>query len=322
MRLHLFNPENDLALAAGVDNYTPPKSVMEFRTALAALPAWIAEPGDNIVAPEVSDRWLRDNGLDVGTRPEGTPAPWGWSGYAVRCFRRMGVGGPFPDVSSMRGLSARSAALYNRLKTLLPYPLPPAPTELRNPDLLPDTDRIMLKLPWSCSGRGVLDCEGLTPAQIRRRACDGIRRQGYVMIEPKLHKIQDFAMLFNGGRYVGLSVFKTEGTAYAGNIVAPQPELEKMLGVPYLKETAAAVEACLPQGYDGPAGVDMMLYESSGGSTMIYPAVETNLRLTMGFVALSLARRFGGGFFSIARGAQRGYQLVPPGGRFSAVLSQ
>lgn len=322
MRLHLFNPENDLALAADTVSYTPPKTVMEFRTALAALPAWIAEPGDNIIAPAVSEQWLHDNGLEVGTRPEGTPAPWGWSGYAVRCFRRMGISGPFPDVGRLRGLSARSSALYHRLEQLLPYPMPPAPIELRNPDELPDTDRIMLKLPWSCSGRGVVDCEGLTSAQIRRRACDGIRTQGYVMIEPKLKKIQDFAMLFNGGKYAGLSVFKTEGTAYAGNIVAPQPELEKMLGVPYLKETAAAVEASLPEGYDGPVGVDMMLYEGADGSTLIYPAVEMNLRLTMGFVALSLAERFGRGFFRIARGAQPGLQLVPPGGRFSAVLSR
>lgn len=322
MKLHLFNPENDLALAANVASFTPPKSVVAFRTALAALPAWLADDGDNIVAPGLDPAWLRANGLNVGLAGEGTPAPWGWSANAVARFRALGIEGPFPDVDALRRLSHRRSALalHRALQQRLPYPLPPEPLEITHPDQLPPTDRIVLKSPWSCSGRGVVDCEGMTEADIRRRAADSIRRQGSVMVEPKLRKVRDFAMLFNGGRYCGLSLFLTAGTAYTGNIVAPQQELAAMLGAAHLAETAAAIEAALPKEYTGPLGVDMMLYRADNGATLICPTVEINFRLTMGFVALALERRLGRGEFRISPGPAAGMQLVPAGGAFSAVF--
>lgn len=322
MRLHLFNPENDLALAAGTANFTPPKSVVAFRTALAALPAWLADPGDNIVAPGVSRQWLRESGLKVGLDREGIPSPWGWSANAIMQFRRLGICGPFPDTDHLRALSHRRTALrlHQALQGRLPYPLPPAPQEITDVADLPPTDRIVLKSPWSCSGRGVVDCEGMTEANIRRRAEDSIRRQGSVMVEPKLRKIRDFAMLFRNGQYLGLSLFLTSGTAYTGNVVAPQPELAAMLGAPRLAETAEAVSRALPQDYEGPLGVDMMLYEAPDGSQLICPTVEVNLRLTMGFVALALAERLGRGEFRITPGPAPGLQLVPPGAAFSATF--
>ncbi len=322
MKLHLFNPENDLALAAGTANFTPPKSVVAFRDALAALPIWLADEGDNVYAPATNPDWLRATGLRVGLNIAGAPAPWGWSANAVSRFRRLGISGPFPDVDRIRQLSHRRTALglHRALQGRLPYPLPPEPMEITDVAELPDTDLIVLKSPWSCSGRGVVDCEGMRSENIRRRAADSIRRQGSVMVEPKLRKLRDFAMLFDGGKYRGLSLFLTYGTAYVGNIVAPQQELAAMIGAPFLAETAAAIEAALPKEYAGPLGVDMMLYEATDGTTRICPTVEINYRLTMGFVALALAGRFGRGEFRIAPGPQPGLQLVPPGAAFSAVF--
>lgn len=319
MRVWLFNPENDLALAAGVANYTPPRAVAEFRAALAAIPAWMAAPSDNIIAPGVSTQWLREAGLEVGLLPEGIPTPWGWSANAVAQFRQHGIPGPFPDVERLRLLSHRRTALrlHQALQGRLPYPLPPAPMEISNVSELPETDRIFLKSPWSCSGRGVVDCQGLTSEQIRRRAADTIRAQGSVMVEPRLNKIRDFAMLFSNGKFQGLSLFETNGTAYCGNIIAPQPELEAQLGAPYIKETAAAIESCLPADYHGPLGVDMMLCADG----RICPTVEVNLRFTMGFVALALAKRFERGTFRIAPHPLPGVQLVPPTGKFRAALT-
>lgn len=322
LKLHLFNPENDLALAAGTANYTPPKSVAAFRAALAAIPAWLAEPGDNIIAPGVTESWLREAGLEVGLRLEGIPEPWGWSANAVAQFRHIGVNGPFPDVERMRFLSHRRTALrlHAALQGKLPYVLPAAPIEITDISQLPDTDRIFLKSPWSCSGRGVIDCLGLSGENIKRRASDAIRRQGSVMVEPRLNKVRDFAMLFRSGKYLGLSLFETNGTAYTGNVVASQPELAAMLGAPHLLETAVAIEQWLPSlGYDGPLGVDMMLYESDG-EMKICPTVEVNLRLTMGFVALALERRFGRGFFRIAPHRLDGISLIPANAHFSAAL--
>lgn len=300
--LWLFNPENDLALAAGVENYTPPRSVVRLRTALAALPIWLSSPGDNIIVPGLDPAWLRSTGLDIGLSPEGTPRPWGWSAAAVRTFRALGIDGPFPDVERLRMLSHRRTAqkLYDRL-----HPDYPRPLEVTDIADLPGTDRIVLKSPWSCSGRGVINCSGMSADAIARRAETSIRRQGSVMVEPLLPKVRDFAMLFEaaGGTvsYRGLSLFfNSTPTAYGGNIVAPEEELAEELGAEGLRETADAVARALTDilgaDYSGPLGVDMMLY---GPEHKICPTIEINLRLTMGFVALALQRRFGRGRLTV-----------------------
>ena len=323
MKLHLFNPENDLALAAAAANFTPPKSVVEFRTSLAALPIWLAEPGDNIIAPGLNLEWLRQTGTAVGVETVGVPEPWGWSENTVWQYRRLGITGPFPNIERLRQLSHRrtSMSLYNHLSTSnLPYSLPPGPHEIFSTDELPDSDLIILKSPWSCSGRGVVDCQGLSSDIIRRRAEESIRRQGSVMVETKLSKVRDFAMLFENGKYRGLSLFLTNGTAYTGNIVAPEHELVRMLDTPYLKETARAIESWIPTDYSGPLGVDMMLLDDGN----ICPCVEVNLRKTMGFVASALARRFGSGELRIIPRPSTiplsAIRLVPENSHFAAIL--
>lgn len=320
MRLHLFNPENDLALAAGTANFTPPKSVVAFRTALAVIPAWLADDGDNIVAPGVDPRWFESQGLNVGLKLEGEPAPWGWSRNAELLFRRLGCCGPFPDVDIIRHLSHRRTALWlhSLLQGRLPYDLPPAPREIREVSELPAGSNWVLKSPWSCSGRGVVDCTAVSQQTMLRRAADSIRCQGSVMVEPRLEKVHDFAMLYEstdkGIEYRGLSLFFNSGqTAYGGNIIAPREELAAQIGAPYLEETAVAVaealSAIVGKTYRGPIGVDMMVY---GRDRLICPTVEVNWRTTMGFVALALGRR---GFCGRMHVTPTGACLSLPGGK-------
>ena len=49
--LHLFNPENDLALALGCRHYTPPPHAVAIHNAGALLPMWWAEKEDRVIAP-------------------------------------------------------------------------------------------------------------------------------------------------------------------------------------------------------------------------------------------------------------------------------
>lgn len=303
MRLHIFNPENDMALAANVANYTPPKSVAQFKRRMAWLPLILANDGDNIWAPDIDRDLFRRKcdqfGVDAGLEAQGEPAPWGWSANAVEQFRRIGITGPFPDCDAIRRLSHRRTALllHRALSSRLPYPLPPEPLEVTDLRMLPPGRDFFLKSPWSCSGRGVVDCRTLSDEQIRRRANDAIRRQGSVMLEAALPKRRDFAMLFTAkaGRvqYQGLSLFHNKASvAYAGNIIAPEESLREQLAAPHFDETQTAVAQALEQiignDYEGPLGVDMMLY---GRENLICPTVEVNLRTTMGFVAMALARR-------------------------------
>ena len=308
--LHLFNPENDLALAHGEANYTPPKPVQIFHNALQALPLWYAAPADCVYAPDVDPQWWQEMnrrfGLDVTQGSHGRPNPWGWSAHAVQQFRRIGISEPFPDVNLIRQLSHRrtTVSIHRHLTAhgLLPYPLPPEPVEATTTEQamehLTSGDAHFIKSPWSSSGRGVMDCTNMEPTHLRHVVQGIIDRQGSVMIERKLQRKRDFAMLFecrNGAAsYRGLSLFfNSNATAYGGNIVAPQSTLQAMLGIDaeLLQCTATAVERALTdcvaaKGYEGPVGVDMMLYSEQ----RICPIIEVNVRRTMGFVALSLAR--------------------------------
>ncbi|MBR2415885.1 MAG: hypothetical protein IKB11_03925 [Bacteroidaceae bacterium] len=49
MKLHIFNPENDLALADGNSNYCPPPMARAIARDLAALPLWYASGCDCVL---------------------------------------------------------------------------------------------------------------------------------------------------------------------------------------------------------------------------------------------------------------------------------
>lgn len=321
MKVHLFNPENDLALAAGKANYTPPLPVRRFKEALAQLPRWYADTDDIILTPGMTVTDLPANAF---------PAPWGWSANTIAQFQKVGLSGPFPDVEIIRRLSHRRTALnlHRELqRSDLPYPLPPEPNEITDADQITSAD-IILKSPWSCSGRGVVDCSNITRESIINIAKGIIRRQGSVMVEPKLDKTKDFALLYeieNGEvAFKGISSFFTSATdtAYGGNLCASQDELRAELPEEQLSATIEAVAEALSRivapYYSGPVGVDMILY---GPEQTICPTIEVNLRRTMGFVALSLYERLGRGIFRISPRPEDGIQLIDTNPYFSATFS-
>lgn len=170
--------------------------------------------------------------------------------------------------------------------------------------------RAILKAPWSGSGRGVHPtAEHLSEkdwAWIRRT----LKQQGGVEVEPFYHKIKDFAMEFwtEGGQvhYEGLSLFETTaGGVYAGNLVASEEEKERQLtqyiSKSFLRELRERLVTLLngsgvPAWYTGPFGIDMMICrvphpQGDPGGAAVHPFVELNLRMTMGWLAILLARQ-------------------------------
>lgn len=87
----------------------------------------------------------------------------------------------------------------------------------------------------------------------------------------------------------------TETGGYTGNTLAPQATLERAHVRQFdcldiLKEICSAVlSQRIAARYEGPLGVDMMLVKTSQG-IMLHPCIEVNLRRTMGYVALDVAR--------------------------------
>ena len=242
--------------------------------------------------------------------------PWGWSANAIRQFENAGVSGScLPDkafAERMRQLSHRRSAawLSRQLAVSVNYRLPEPPVEATSMaqvhEFLMRHDGCFVKSPWSGSGRGVVDST-LIPARQLDRIADGIiRRQESVMLEPRLDKILDFAMLFESSaetgcvRHVGYSAFFNEtANAYGGNRIMTDDRLCELLasrvGYEPIEQTVQAIVPLLAEllresGYNGYFGVDMMVYRSPSGEMLICPAVEINLRMTMGVVAWHLGQ--------------------------------
>lgn len=324
-RVHLFNPENDLALAQGSSNYTAPPNAVALHNAGEMLPMWYATDGDYIIAPNADIQWLRhvsqlfNINIEIFNNSHQSnlteACPWGWSHDARRQLIKAGVSDSIlhndDTLNKLRRLSHRHTSLLvmQQLKQRLPFSIPPLPIEALSPDEVVSYRNThkgcFIKSPWSSSGRGVFDASMLSSDELMRRANGIIRRQGSVMCEVALNKVQDFAMLFysNGQNvsFMGYSSFFTEHIgAYSGNIVAPDSEIKRQLSTmidpKHLDITSSVLSEILTEiitpHYTGFLGVDMLIYRDSNNQPCLAPCLEVNLRTTMGIVAWHLSNRF------------------------------
>ncbi len=257
----LFNPSNDMALAANVKHYTPPPRIQQMEADLADLALLWRE------------------------------GPWGWSLATKERYRRMGYADLPSDewLGELRALSSREWACRYINMLLEATQGPYVGHEMRFVSCVEPTEEpLVVKTPWSSSGRGV------------RFYPEGLRMpiesaEGLCVDRFYADKLHDFAMEFDveehDVRYLGLSLFLTDARgAYRGNLLASQQELRRIIGMPegVEQELASAFASLAPLGsYRGPLGIDMMMLADG----RIHPCVEVNFRRTMGHLALTLAQR-------------------------------
>ncbi len=328
MKAWLFCPENDMALADGGARYTPPAGALAVGRAGRLLPMlWASDDGVVIVPRR---EWQGEATLEAADRMRSLYgahgrvvceadlsgyelSPWGWSSYVRTLLREAGAtdGDMYDDeaVGRIRALSHRRISVkVNSLLQERGVTVPPLPVEVRSLDEITAIARdyegigycgVVIKLPWSCSSRGVVMADSKRIAALGGQIEGMIRRQGSVLVEPWVNGTADFAMLFEsygGGRvmYRALSAFVTDSAGrYGGNVVGRQSSLRSIVGelpqklIPALEEALGNV---IGRDYKGWLGVDMMRYTYDGISC-IAPCVEVNLRMTMGVAAYLTAGR-------------------------------
>jgi len=277
----LFNPSNDMALAANLRQYTPPLHIQQMEAELATL----------------SRFW------DEG--------PWGWSLATKQRYVRMGIEhSELPSdawLAQCRRLSSRqfAAGYYSRLCAHFPLTelvlcqaqfvsgIGQMEHALRACLESSPSGRVIAKAPWSSSGKGNVLVDSTLPTTERLRIERIIRQQGGVLVEPfYADKALDFAMEFwvgeTGAEFRGFSVFSSDEMGhYEGNIVDSQESLMKRIGLPEPLLKILIGYHCrelstLP--YRGPVGIDMMRLQDG----RLHPVVEINFRMTMGMLALLL----------------------------------
>ena len=346
MKLHFFNPEHDIALATDVKRFTAPSAARQLRHDLGFLPALWADDGDFVLVEDVDEavrqsksfgtlmaavRFVSEDDLRRWVRAEKSLKnleiePWGWDWGVVETLTKAGLADFCPSeeqFQTIRRLSNRKWAaetLLPALRTRISWPTVGVSRYisdendldfdeiLHNENAFESVSKIVLKSPWSSSGRGIRYAFNATQfARNLSWARRVVEQQGGVMVEPFYEKIADFAMEFDAKAdgsivYKGLSLFVTSNGAYTGNLIASEREKRKILSefvpekvVEELREAIVELLKTALQGrYSGPFGIDMMVVRNESknrGEKMefaLHPCVELNLRRTMGHAALAI----------------------------------
>ena len=313
VKLHLFNPEHDIALASNLAHFTAPHAGRQLRADLGYLPALWAGADDYILVDHAEsarrsyERLRKRLGRPVPTFVDRNELPqlsfqqvepWGWDAPVATDLRRWGVDEAVLPTDTLiahyRELSHRRTSAQILPLLRLPGTVGEAvecTTFEQVVDCQQRWDKIVVKAPWSSSGRGVRFA--VQEGWVRNI----IKHQGSVMVEPMYNKVKDFGMEFevdaNGlVHYLGLSLFHTKNGAYIGNILATEQTKRELMARYISLDLLDAIKQSIIENvqladYQGPFGVDMMIVKGER-ETLLHPCVELNLRRTMGHVALSL----------------------------------
>ncbi|MBR5657239.1 MAG: hypothetical protein IKW98_11275 [Prevotella sp.] len=266
MKLHIFNPEHDIALATHVRRFTAPHSARQLRSEMGFLPALWAEDGDVVLVDDIPAAERRLNRLrryvakvDLVSLNDASSLhhlhehldeidgvePWGWDNAVVENLIKSNL--PtclIPNekrLEEIRQLSNRKWASEHLLPQVVESNISligeshhiTSFEELA--EKVSDGGRYVLKAPWSSSGRGIRYVSH-NDHWLRNQtwAHHVIERQGGIMLEPYYNKVKDFGMEFTAHKdgsvsYDGLSLFQTINGAYSGSIIDTEQAKTELL---------------------------------------------------------------------------------------------
>ena len=236
--LHIFNPEHDIALASNLSNFTAPHAGRQLRADLGFLPALWADEGDVVLVENVEyavKTWERlrkrlvpwggtlcsieRNAIFHGVEhfvPWGgtnSISVWGWDKAVRRELERAGAPlSLLPSDSQLeriRTLSHRQTAaqLLSLLRingtvgeAVLCESLEAVERQLGL------HSRLVLKAPWSSSGRGIRFIDGELNDYHRGWLRNMLSKQGGVMAEPYYEKVKDFGICYSPRPYYEINL--------------------------------------------------------------------------------------------------------------------
>lgn len=287
MRLLVFNPENDMALASGLSGYTAPEAIERYSRSQWMLPRlWAGE--DDLV-------WDWKQNLSDKNITE--VVPWGWSKALVYRLSKAGVKREvMPSDAVLNGLRTLSSRVFtSKLQRELGLDVAVCTTWKEVESFQRCIGPSVMKAPWSSSGKGLMMVSSPTA---RGWMQNTVAREGAVVCERWMDRVQDFALEFTveesgAVRYEGLSVFRTSpfGRYVAHDFVTPEDQraaLMQWVSEEEVQRWCMWWQKRLEEvdirafSYVGPMGVDMLV-DADG---RINPCVELNWRMTMGHVAL------------------------------------
>ena len=283
-QIYIFNPEHDLCIANGDENFVPPRSAMGFAK-------------DNI---DLSEYLKRPN------KQRRQIIPWGWNHALKKRLINEGIDpATLPseeELQFIRTHSRREFALdvHSRLSC--------ADSLVIRPDyriVATCVDEIeafisahgsaVLKSPLSGSGKGIRFVRERLSESDKGWCRRTLEKQGSVIVERRFDIIKECAMLFEchheGIDFIGYSLFESRNGAYSRNILASNEDIEGIIAGYISQDTLNTIRKkllsvltdALVGHYEGFLGVDQMICQTD--SPIFIPVSEINLRMTMGLIA-------------------------------------
>lgn len=272
--LCIFNPEHDLALANGSKYFMPPKSAKQFSEQCHSIMNIL----HNGVTSSISTIHLHD------AEKTDKIVAWGWDAMLKQSLLHAGFSREIMPSDDWIGLIRK---MQNRtaISELLTHShISTDDTEIEK--LLTQYNKMVLKAPWSGSGRGIR----LLTHSINGKQRDWINKviaeQGAVIAEEFRQISLEFALEYDNKTFVGYSLFNAVNCVYHANHLLYDDEIEKLIGeyTAQLAPTKDKIETWLKENlfpqYSGPLGFDLYIDHNHN----LYIS-EMNLRYTLGHIA-------------------------------------
>ena len=283
-KIYIFNPEHDLCIANGDENFVPPRSAVGFAKENTDLSEYLERPN----------------------KQRRQIVPWGWNHALKKRLINEGIDPTTlpseEELQFIRTHSRREFALdvHSRLSCGGSQVIGPeyriiATSVGEIEAFISANGSAVLKSPLSGSGKGIRFIrERLSESDEGwcRRTLD---KQGSVIVERRFEIIKECAMLFEchheGIDFIGYSLFESKNGAYSKNILASNEEIEDVIAEYIPRETLNAIREDLTAiladtlvgHYEGFFGVDQIICHPA--SPIFIPVSEINLRMTMGLIA-------------------------------------
>ena len=283
-QIYIFNPEHDLCIANGDENFVPPRSAVGFAK-------------ENI---DLSERLRRPN------KQRRKIVPWGWNHSLKKRLINEGFDpATLPseeELQFIRTHSRREFALdvHTRLSCEDPQVVGPdyrivATSVDEIEAFISANGSAVLKSPLSGSGKGIRFVRERLSESDEGWCRRTLVKQGSVIVERRFEIIKECAMLFEchheGIDFIGYSLFESRNGAYSKNILASNKDIEDIIAGYIPRDTLTAIREELTDiladtlvgHYEGFLGVDQIICQST--SPVFIPVSEINLRMTMGLIA-------------------------------------
>ena len=337
-----FNPTCEFAIANGSPNWQPNKLLQKMEDDMSSLPLFFGKKDDYVLVKHLpsydfistlkqlgveSPKFILKaeafNNSEFVNLSKNRLLPWGWSPAMHKLFSPLKVSCSKEFKQSVvadwkpehRELTSRKFAaeilfqLLPRISSEIIIPeshLPKICTSQTDFEMaIKQWGEIMVKAPWSSSGRGL---QPITKTPVHPKVWEKvlgiIKEQGYAIAEPYLKKEFDFSFQFEikqgKVQFLGISNFSTNKKGqYEGNFLNGLPaELDKNVQ----EFTEAAIDKIrnplikllenskLAIYYEGVFGIDTLVFLDENNQLKINPCLEINLRHTMGLLSLKLEK--------------------------------